>query len=145
MNTEPVVVYISGCWDLFHVGHLNIIRAAAALGRLVVGVMTDEGMRTYGKEPIIPFRQRMAIVAALECVDAVVASHGTADISSVVEWGASVRVMGPDQGTYEGVLEARATLESMGVVYVEVPRTPGVSSTLIRQACHQAIGIGDLR
>lgn len=64
------VVYIGGVWDLLHVGHLNILENAKALGtRLVVGVLTDEAAVKYKPRPTIPFEHRFRIVQALSVVD----------------------------------------------------------------------------
>lgn len=66
--------YTSGVFDMFHVGHLNILqRAKEQCEYLIVGVSTDELVESYKhKTPIIPFQDRIAIVKAIRCVDEVV-------------------------------------------------------------------------
>ena len=66
--------YTSGVFDMFHVGHLNILqRAKEQCEYLIVGVSTDEVVEPYKhKTPIIPFQDRIAIVKAIRCVDEVV-------------------------------------------------------------------------
>ncbi len=66
--------YTTGVFDLFHIGHLNILKNAKALcDYLVVGVSTDETVLSYkGKKPVIPFDQRFAIVESIKYVDKVV-------------------------------------------------------------------------
>lgn len=66
--------YTSGVFDMFHVGHLNILqRAKEQCEYLIVGVSTDEVVESYKhKTPIIPFQDRIAIVKAIRCVDEVV-------------------------------------------------------------------------
>ena len=139
MESAEEVVFLDGCWDLFHIGHLNIIEKASRLGFLVLGVVTDEGMRSMGKTPIIPYEQRRAIVAALRCVDVVVPYFHYGDITGIMECGATTRVIGPEHLTVEKNRQARDKLVAMGVKYVEIPRTPGVSTTLIKQAYYQML------
>ena len=70
-----VLGYVSGVWDMFHIGHLNIImRARARCDRLVVGVVTDEVVwQAKGRRPVIPLAERLDIVRGLRDVDDVVA------------------------------------------------------------------------
>ena len=74
MKEKKVRVFTSGSFDLFHIGHLNILEKSALLGdELIVGVSTDELIQHYkGMPPIIPFEQRMRIVSSIKCVTKVV-------------------------------------------------------------------------
>jgi glycerol-3-phosphate cytidylyltransferase len=127
-------VFASGCFDLFHVGHLNLIESAAALGDfLVVGVATDEYMHRYKPGGIIPFDQRKRIIGALGCVDAVVAHEGLGDYSVFDRYGVTTRVIGPQHGIHEFQRRERKELEGRGVEYITIPRTPGISTSLIRE------------
>ena len=72
---EPAVRgYVPGVFDMFHVGHLNLITSARPFcDHLIVGVVTDEVVEAVkGKPPVVPLRERMEIVAALRDVDEVV-------------------------------------------------------------------------
>ena len=73
-NKHMKRVFTSGSFDLFHIGHLNILEKSAALGdELIVGVSTDELIEEYkGMKPIIPYEQRARIVASIKCVTKVV-------------------------------------------------------------------------
>ena len=132
------VVYISGTWDLFHVGHLRAIEAASRLGdKLVVGVTTDEFAASYKTSPpVIPFIQRRAIVAALRCVDAAVPTRFPLDIVPMVEYGVTIRAVGPDYGggnrQPHGHIETIEWMRDQGIGIVHIPRTPDVSTTLIK-------------
>ena len=70
MKEKKVRVFTSGSFDLFHIGHLNILEKSALLGdELIVGVSTDELIQHYkGMPPIIPFEQRIRIVSSIKCV-----------------------------------------------------------------------------
>lgn len=70
-----VYAYVVG--DLLHIGHLKALQQARALGDyLIVGVVTDEQVATYKRRPIIPFEERVELIANLKCVDDVVEQEG---------------------------------------------------------------------
>lgn len=67
-----IIVYTFVVGDLLHVGHLRALQQAKALGdHLIVGVLTDEAVSAYKRHPVIPFEERMELVANLKCVDEV--------------------------------------------------------------------------
>ncbi|TDD44626.1 cytidyltransferase [Kribbella antibiotica] len=70
----PQIGYLAGVFDLFHVGHLDVLeRARAACGRLVVGVLTDEwAVDAWGARPFVPLVERVQIIEHLRAVDEVV-------------------------------------------------------------------------
>ena len=114
-----------GTFDLFHLGHLNIIQRARALGdRLVVGVSTDElNVSKKQRAPVYSFRERCAIMEALRSVDEVFAEESLEKKREyLVQHGASVLVMGNDwQGKFDDLCDV------CEVVYL--PRTPSISTT----------------
>ncbi len=69
---DRIVVYTYVVGDLLHIGHLKVLQQAKALGDyLVVGVLTDEATEAYKRKPIIPFKERIELIANLKCVDEV--------------------------------------------------------------------------
>lgn len=140
-QAEPVIVFASGCFDLFHIGHLQFLEQAASLGdRLIVGVQTDEWMVESKKEaPICPLWHRLRIVAALSCVDVAFPIHGPRDEIGVVLCGATIRAVGTDHGYLPEHQILRERLETAGVKYIEIPRTPNISTTEIKERCYEEV------
>lgn len=116
-----------GTFDVLHVGHLRILERAAALGdRLVVGVSSDAlNIGKKGRAPVFPQDERLQLVAALRCVDAVFIEESLElKRHYLTEYGADVLAMGDD---WRGRFDEFADV--CRVVYFE--RTPAVSTTAI--------------
>ena len=134
--------YLPGGFDMLHIGHLNILSSAAQrCDRLVAGVATDASLeRMKGRPPVVPHAERMALVAALRVVDAVVADL---DQDKRLAWKRSpfdILFKGTDwQGTDKGLL-LEAQMSEVGARVVYLPYTPTTSSTLLRQALSQEVG-----
>jgi glycerol-3-phosphate cytidylyltransferase len=130
-----VVGYIPGAWDMFHIGHLNILRRARErCDHLIAGVVLDEVMvSAKGRRPAVPFAERLQIVSRMSCVD-----RAVADLSSDkrVMWeqlGFHVLFKGDDwKGTPQGD-RLEATMAQVGVQVVYFPYTVHTSSTRLRQ------------
>jgi len=122
------VVLTYGTFDLFHVGHLNLLQRLKALGDyLVVGVSTDAFNATKGKQTIVPFEDRRRIVQNVKCVDLAIAEdHWEQKVDDIARYGVSVFGMGGDWAGRFDALKAHCE-----VVYL--PRTEGVSSTSLKQ------------
>jgi len=126
-------VFTSGSFDLFHVGHLNILEKSAALGdELIVGVSTDELIEHYkGMKPIIPFEQRVRIVESIKCVTKVVKQTKLTEIAQLQRENIDVVTIGDDwKDKYLEGLEWMKKQPGKEVVYF--PYTPGVSTTKIK-------------
>ena len=131
---RPVVGYVPGGWDAFHIGHLNILRRAREqCDHLVVGVVTDDALhQAKGKYPIVPLAERMQVVAHLEMVDEVVVDRSSDKLEVWREVGFDVLFKGDDWlGTPKGD-KLQADMASVGVAVKFFPYTPGTSSTLWR-------------
>ena len=127
--------YTSGTYDLFHIGHLNILRNAKGLcDHLIVGVSTDSLIRKYKKkEPTIPFRERIAIVESIKYVDAVVVQQ---DLDKYEAWKRlkyDILFIGDDWFNKEKWNEYEKKLKREGVKIVYFPYTKGISSALLRK------------
>ena len=127
-------VFTSGSFDLFHVGHLNILEKSAALGdELIVGVSTDELIEKYkGTKPIIPFEQRFRIVQSIKCVTKVVKQVKLTEIAQLQRENIDIVTIGDDWvDKYLEGLEWMKQQPGKEVVYF--PYTPGVSTTIIKR------------
>lgn len=125
-----------GVWDLFHVGHLNILERAKGLGDLlVVGVASDELARTHkGGVPIIPLEERLEIVKALRCVDVVVPYYDL-DFTDILKgFDVDILVVGEDWGKLKEHLKIRKWIYMVrkGRI-VTAPYTKGISTKIIRE------------
>ena len=131
-----VIGYAPGAYDLFHVGHLNILKHAAAhCDRLVVGVVSDEMLLlTKGRLPVVPLAERLEIVRNLRFVDDVHAEVVPDKIDTWREVRFDVIFKGDDwRGTDKGRRLERDFAE-VGVEVVYFPYTVHTSSTLLRRA-----------
>lgn len=125
--------YTTGVYDMFHIGHLNILRRAKEQCEyLIVGVSTDELVQSYKhKTPVIPFENRMAIVEAIRYVDKVVPQISMDKFAAWESLKFNAIFHGDDwKGTalYDDI---QAKLEAVGCDMVFLPHTDGVSSTEI--------------
>lgn len=127
--------YTTGVFDMFHIGHLNILRRAKEqCDYLIVGVTTDElcYIRKQ-KYPIINEQDRMAIVSAIRYVDKVVPQSDMDKVRPVKEFGADVVFVGSDwQGT-DAWNKYEKEFASVGCSVVYLDHTDGISSTMLRE------------
>lgn len=135
-TSEGVVGYVPGAWDMFHVGHLNILkRAREHCDRLVVGVVSDDALRSVkGKEPVVPLEERMAIVEAIGVVDEVVVDFSGSKLQVWERVGFDILFKGSDwKGTPKGD-QLEREMASVGVTVHYLPYTQTTSSTMLREA-----------
>lgn len=123
---KTVLTY--GTFDLFHIGHLNILKRLSDLGdRLIVGVSTDEFNAIKGKKPVVPFEQRIEIVRSIRYVtDAIPENNWEQKRRDIEKYNVDVFGIGEDwRGKFDD-LEDRVE-----VVYL--PRTSGISTTEMKR------------
>ncbi|WP_234264179.1 adenylyltransferase/cytidyltransferase family protein [Hydrogenophaga sp. NFH-34] len=125
-NTERIVITY-GTFDLFHIGHLNLLKRLRNLGtKLIVGVSTDEFNSKKGKSTIIPFADRLEIVKNIKYVDlAIPEITWEQKIEDIKKYDAKIFGIGDDwEGKFDNL---KAYCE---VKYLK--RTDNISSTLIK-------------
>ena len=125
--------YTTGVFDLFHVGHLNLIRRAREnCDRLIVGVSTDEVVEEYkGHRPIIPYAERVEIVRAIRWVDEVVPQTTMDKFAAWEKLHINRLFHGNDWKGSAMYNEVEAKLAAVGVEVVYFPYTQGTSSTML--------------
>lgn len=130
-----VIGYTTGVFDMFHVGHLNILKKAKEqCDYLIVGVSTDELVRKEkNKTPIIPFEDRCEIVRAIKYVDMVVPQADKDKLSAWQRHKFNKMFVGSDwKGTPQWT-EFERIFSGLGVEIVYFPYTKRISSTLLRE------------
>lgn len=136
-----VIGYTTGVYDLFHIGHLNLLRKAKAqCDYLIVGVSTDDLVEYKGKRSVIPFEERKQIVGALKYVDEVVTQEDMDKLAAWHKYHFNVMFVGDDWKGTEKWNKIEAELAQVGAKVVYFPYTKGTSSTLINQTLHQLRG-----
>ena len=127
-----IIGYTSGVYDLFHVGHLNLLRNAKGMcDKLIVGVSTDELVKYKNKKAVIPHAERMEIVRALRYVDSVIAQENMNKFEMWEKLKFDVLFVGDDWYKTEKWEQIEAQLKNVGVRVVYFPYTKGTSSTLL--------------
>lgn len=128
-----IVGYTTGVFDMFHIGHLNIIRKAKEhCDYLIVGVSTDELVREYKhKDPVIPFAQRISIVEAIKYVDRVVPQTSMDKLEAWKLLHFDILFHGSDWKNSDMYRRIEQELGVVGAKVVFFPHTDGVSSTTL--------------
>lgn len=130
-----IIGYTQGTYDMFHIGHLNLIRNAKKhCDYLIVGVNSDTLVKSYkNKKTIVPLEERMAIIEELKSVDKVVKCDTLDKKVIAKELGVKRIFIGDD---WKGNPRWEKTKEEMAEIGVEVvflPHTEGTSSTMLRE------------
>ena len=136
-----IIGYTTGVYDLFHIGHLNLLKNAKGMcDRLVVGVTVDELVAYKGKRPMIPFEDRIEIVRSIKYVDAAIPQYDMDKLAACKKLGATVLFVGDDWYATEKWEEYEKEFADNGIKIVYFPYTKGVSSTKISAALHSVRG-----
>lgn len=130
---EPIKIgYTTGVYDLFHIGHLNLLKKAKAMcDYLIVGVSTDDLVEYKGKRSVIPFSERKEIVGAIKFVDEVVTQENMDKMQAWNKYGFNVMFVGDDWKGTDKWNKIEEEMKEVGVEIVYFPYTQGTSSTLI--------------
>ena len=133
-DEKAIIGYTSGVFDLFHIGHLNLLKNAKGLcDNLIVGVTSDELVAYKNKKAVISHQERMEIVRNIKFVDAVVPQN---DMDKFKMWERlkfDIMFVGDDWLNTPKWKELDEQFKAVGVKIIYFPYTEGTSSTLINQ------------
>ena len=137
MKKEKIVLTY-GTFDMFHIGHLNLLNRLKSLGdKLIVAVSTDEFNSIKGKKTLIPFEQRALIVQNIKCVDMVIAENNWEQkVDDIKKYSVDIFAMGND---WEGKFDFLK--DYCEVIYL--PRTQNISTTELKKELNKYLGISD--
>ena len=137
MKKEKIVLTY-GTFDMFHIGHLNLLNRLKSLGdKLIVAVSTDEFNSIKGKKTLIPFEQRALIVQNIKCVYMVISEKNWEQkIDDIKKYNVDIFAMGDDwKGKFDFLKDY------CEVIYL--PRTQNISTTELKKELNKYLGISD--
>ncbi len=139
--SNMIVGYTSGVYDLFHIGHLNLLKNAKGMcDKLIVGVTVDKLVEYKHKHSVIPFEERIEIVRSIQYVDAAIPQE---DLDKFKMWEKlhfDMLFVGDDWFKSPRWEEMERKFKDVGVRVVYFPYTKGTSSTLITETLHKLRG-----
>ena len=135
MNDKKIIGYTTGVFDMFHIGHLNLLKKAKEkCDWLIVGVCTDELVRELkNKDPIIPFEERVEIIKNISCVDEVIPQEKIDEIGDFHRLGFNIMFKGDDWKGTEKWNNLEKEFKILGVNVIYFGYTKHISSTKLRK------------
>ena len=130
---QKIIGYTTGVYDMFHIGHLNVIRRAKEMcDYLIVGVSTDELVRKEKqKTPVIPYEERAEIIASIRYVDQVVPQMDKNKLGAWERYHFHRMFVGSDWKDTPQWNRYEEQFAPLGVEIVYLPHTDGISSTML--------------
>lgn len=129
-----VIGYTTGVYDLFHIGHLNLLKNAKGMcDKLIVGVSVDDLVAYKGKKALIPFEDRIEIVRSCKYVDAAVPQYNMDKLEACKKLGAKILFVGDDWYATEKWQKYEKSFAAEGIKIIYFPYTKGISSTKINE------------
>lgn len=129
-----IIGYTTGVYDLFHIGHLNLLRNAKSMcDKLIVGVSTDNLVAYKNKSSVIPFSERLEIVRAIKYVDSVIPQEDMDKLKMHDKLKFDVMFVGDDWFSHPKWEWLDSEFKKRGVKIVYFPYTKGTSSTLLNE------------
>lgn len=129
-----IIGYTTGVFDLFHVGHLNLLRNAKSLcDKLIVGVSTDDLVSYKNKKAVIPFEERIEIIRSIDYVDMAVPQTDMDKLDAQSRYKFDIMFVGDDWYKTNKWNDIEDGLSNRGVKIIYFPYTKGTSSTLINE------------
>lgn len=134
-----IIGYTAGVFDLFHIGHLNLLKSAKGLcDKLIVGVTVDDLVKYKGKNAMIPFEERIEIVRGCKYVDAAIPQYDMDKLTVCKKLGASILFVGDDWYGTEKWRKYEQEFNDAQIKIIYFPYTKGISSTKITDEIKQS-------
>ena len=129
-----IIGYTTGVFDLFHIGHLNMLKNAKGMcDKLIVGVTTDELVAYKNKKAVIPLDERIEIVRNIKGVDVAIPQNNMDKFEAWKKLKYDILFVGDDWYDTEKWVQYEEQLKEVGVKIVYFPYYKGTSSTLINE------------
>jgi len=133
-----IIGYTTGVYDLFHVGHVRMLRNAKAMcDRLIVGVTTDELVSYKNKRAVIPFDERLEVVHSCKYVDVAVPQLDMNKMDAWKRYKFNIMFVGDDWYQTEKWESLEKEFSALGVSIIYYPYTKGTSSSIINETLHR--------
>ena len=136
-------IYVIGVFDLFHTGHVELLKRAKALGdRLIVAINSDRIVESYKRKPYISERDRLAVVEACRYVDEAFVIDTFDNTEAIVKNNINIIVHGSDwagEGYMKQIRVDQAFLDNHGVSMVFLPYTQGISTSQILESIKKSM------
>lgn len=131
--------YVQGSFDMFHIGHLNILKNAKSIcDYLIVGVNSDDFMYSYKhKHPVIPEEERLEIIKSIKYVDEANIVNNRDKLEALEKFHFNALIMGDDYKGTEFYNKVEKQLEDKNVDIVYFPYTKTTSSTIVREKLYK--------
>ena len=134
MSDKIMIGYTSGVYDLFHIGHLNLLKNAKELcDKLIVGVSVDKLVEYKNKHPVIPFEERIEIVRNIKYVDAAIPQEELDKFKMWEKLHFDILFVGDDWFKSPSWQNMEEKFNKVGVRIVYFPYTKGTSSTILNE------------
>ena len=139
MRKKQIIGYTTGVYDLFHIGHLNLLKNAKGMcDKLVVGVTVDELVNYKGKSAVIPFEERIEIVRSIKYVDTAIPQQNMDKVSVCKKLKARYLFVGDDWYQSPQWEKYEEELSKIGTEVIYFPYTKNISSSKIKDIISKA-------
>ncbi len=129
-----LIGYTTGVFDLFHIGHVNILKNSKGMcDKLIVGVTVDELVKYKNKRSVIPFEERKEIVSSIKYVDSVIPQENMNKFETWKKLKFDILFVGDDWYQDPKWKDLEKEFKNVGVKIIYFPYTKGVSSSLINE------------
>ena len=129
-----IIGYTTGVYDLFHIGHVNLLRNAKSLcDKLIVGVTIDELVMYKNKKAVIPFHERLEVVQSCKYVDLSIPQNAIDKVEAIKKLKVTKLFVGDDWYDDKKWKKMESELKDCGCEIIYFPYTKGTTSTLINQ------------